>query len=352
MKDPLILFTGLPGAGVSTRLAALRAALSQDFGFTAYEVGRDGQRTPHGKRIAEFELLDMIALRDAAQSPAASPPFRLGVEAGTHKDCIDVWEQSFDVAVGALERADDYDLNGIVVSLPIQSQCNTDTVRSMNALIRPLRKRYWMDRRESKAPWIFIDLTRYESLFCQVVPEMLPEIRTGHSFVFSTPRWLAERREVQELAIRSFCQSWRGDNEFTHLANAERQRCAGPYPRRVMIQVSSAWGFLAGESGPTAREPANCRHPAETEAGSYRPRFPRFTPTEKGALTMLKLGASVTSVPDGAQLGRHVEEESRTFFRLWKPIGVVEPIPSVVWNSPAPNMFWMPEVMSSMAGIA
>jgi hypothetical protein len=336
---------------VSTRFAALRAALSRGFGFRAYEVDRDARPIAHDERTSEFELLDMISRHDGARPSAVSPPLRLGVEAGTHKDCVEVWEQSFDAAVSELERAE-YDFDGIVVSVPIQTQCSAETVRLMNALIRPLRKRYWINPRERKAPWIFIDLTRYETLFCQLVPEMLPEIRMDQSAVLSTPRWLAERREVQELAIRSFCQGWRGDNEFTHLANAERQRCAGPYRRQLMIQVSSSWGFLAGDSGPVVREPANCRHPAEAAAASYCPRFPRFTPTEKGALTTLKLGVSMTTVPDGVELVRHVEEEAKAFFRAWKPIGVVEPIPSVVWKSPAPNMFWMPDVMSSMPGRA
>jgi hypothetical protein len=351
VADPLILFTGLPGAGVSTRLAALRAALSQDIGFRAYEVDRDGRQISQEERISEFEMLDIIALHDGTRSSAVSPPFRLGIEAGTHKDCVEVWEQSFAAAVGALERAE-YELDGIVVSLPIQSPCSAEAVARLNALIRPLRTRYWIDFRERNAPWIFIDLTCYETLFCQLVPEMLPEIRSDGSAVFSTPRWLAERREVQELAIRSFCQGWRGDNELTHLANAERQRCAGPYQRRVMIQVSSAWGFLSGDTGPVAREPANCMHPAEAAIDSYRPRFPRFTPTEKGALTTLKLGVPLTTIPDGAETRRHVEEEAKAFFGIWKPIGVVEPIPSVVWKSPAPNMFWMPEVMSAMPGPA
>ncbi|CAL74736.1 hypothetical protein BRADO0814 [Bradyrhizobium sp. ORS 278] len=351
MADPLILFTGLPGAGVSTRLTALRVALSHDVGFRAYEVDREGRQINQEERISEFELLDMIALHEGARSSAVSPPFRLGIEAGTHRGYIEVWEQSFDAAVSGLERAE-YEFDGIVVSLSIHSRCSAEDVRRLNALIRPLRTRYWIDVRERKAPWIFIDLTCYETLFCQLVPEMLPEIRTDGAAAPSTPRWLAERREVQELAIRSFCQSWRGDNEFTHLANAERQRCAGPFQRRVVIQVSSAWGFLVGNTGPAAREPANCRHPAEAEAASYCPRFPRFKPTEKGALTTLKLGVPVTSIPDGAEIGRQVEHEARTFFRIWKPIGVVEPIPSVVWNRPAPNMFWVPEVMSSMPGSA
>lgn len=351
MPDPLILFTGLPGAGVSTRVAALRAALSKNSGFRAYEVDRDGRQSAHDQRANEFELLDIIALQDGARSSAGSPPFRLGIEVGTIKDCIDVWEQSFEAAVRTLERGE-IGFNGIVISLPIESQCNTETVRSMNSLIRPLRTRYWIDVREDGAPWIFIDLTRYESLFCQVVPEMLPEIRSDETDIFLTPRGLAERREVQELAIRTFCQSWRGDNEFTYLANAERQRCAGPYQRRMMIQVSSSWGFLAGESGPAAREPANCRHPAEAAADRYWPRLPRFTPTEKRALTTLKLGGAVTTGPDEARVASHVEEESKTFFRLWNPIGLVEPIPSVVWKSPAPNMFWVPEVMSPMSTIA
>jgi hypothetical protein len=351
VAEPLILFTGLPGAGVSTRFAALRAALSRGFGFRAYEVDREGRQIAHDERTSEFELLDMIAFHDGARRSAVGPPFRLGIEAGTYKDCVEVWEQSFDAAVSALERAD-YDLEGIVISVPIQTPRSAETVRLMNALIRPLRRRYWINFREPKAPWIFIDLTRYETLFCQLVPEMLPEIRTDQSAVLATPRWLAERREVQELAIRSFCQGWRGDNEFTHLANAERQRCAGPYRRQLMIQVSSSWGFLAGDSGPALREPANCRHPAEAAAASYGPRFPRLTSTEKAALTMLKLGAPMTTVPDAAELARQVGEEARTFFRLWKPIGVVEPIPSVVWKSPAPNMFWIPEVMSAMPGPA
>jgi hypothetical protein len=119
-----------------------------------------------------------------------------------------------------------------------------------------------------------------------------------------------------------------------------------------MIQVSSAWGFLAGDSGPVARELANCVHSAEAATDRYRPRFPRLTPTEKDVLTTLKLGVPVTAIQDEAMVGRHVEDKARAFFRIWKPIGVVEPIPSVVWKSPAPKMFWMPEVMSGMPGFA
>jgi hypothetical protein len=349
VTDPLILFTGSPGSGVSTRMAALRAALSQDNGFRAYELDKDGRQIAYERRISEFELLDIMGRHGGARAASSTPPFRLGIETGAHKGCVEVWEQSFHEAVRALERAE-YELDGIVISLPIQSQCTSAAASMLDALIRPLRRRYWIDFRERRAPWIFLDLTLYESLFCQVVPEMLPEIQAGNSAALSTPLWLASRREMQELAVRSFCQRWLGDNEFTQLANAERQRCAGPYQRRVMIQVSSSWGFLAGSSGPAARRPASCRHPEEAATESYCPRFPRFTDTERIALTTLKRGGLVTSVPDSRNAEKYVEQEAQKFFRIWKPIGIVEPIPSVVWKRPAPNMFWAPEVMSLIPG--
>jgi hypothetical protein len=347
MADPLILFTGLPGAGVSTRLAALRAALSQDFGFRAYEVDDDGRQIHNEQRINEFELLDRITRNDDTRSTTVTRPFRLGIETGLHRDIAQVWEKNFDAAISALERAD-YEFDGIVISLPIYTRCVAENVKALNALIRPLRKNYWMDDRERNAPWIFVDLTCYETLFCQLVPEMLPEIRIDRSLARTTPRWLAERREVQELAIRTFCQSWRGDNELTLLASAERQRCAGPYQHRVMMQVCSAWGFLADDSGALARQPANCMHPAEVETDGYRPRLPRFTPLEKGALTTLKLGVPLMPIANSAAVGDAVEEKTSAFFRFWKPIGTIEVIPSVVWKCPAPNMFWMPDVMSTI----
>jgi hypothetical protein len=353
VADPLILFTGVPKAGVTTRLAALRAALLQDHDFRVYEVNEHGKPIVSDKRFREFELLDILGRSDRANpgpSMAAGlgGPIWLGLEAGSHKDCVEIWEKSLHDAILAVERSD-YEINGIVISLPIQSLLANEDARQLDALMRELRIKYWSNSVGRTVPWVFLDLTRYETLFAQLVPEMLPTIQVGGTPKPVTPLWLAARPEVQEMAIRSFCQGWFGDNELTHLSNAERQRCANPtQPRRVMIQVCTAWGFLAGTSGPAARAPANCER--ADASGGDRPHFPRFTEEERGVLTMLKLGHAVSSMLDGRQVADHVEAEARKFADIWKPLGIVEPIPSVAWNRPAPNMFWMPEVMSSGSG--
>ncbi|WP_461350235.1 hypothetical protein [Bradyrhizobium liaoningense] len=358
--DPLILFTGLPGAGVSTRVAALHVALERDNGFRGYEIDKDqGNPNVDNIRKNQLELLDLmmrrgessahgmpLPRRSASTNPGA--PFFLGIESGMQKNRVEVWERDFSSAIRTLEQSD-YEYDGVVISLPVQIERSAPVESQLDSLIRPLRKKHWIDFKNGAAPWVIFDLTCYETLFCQIVTEML-EREAGPDdpqSVFQTPFSFASRPDIQSIAVKTFCQRWLGDNELTHLANAERQRCSFSFPPRVMIQVSSAWGFLTGSSGPATRQPANCRHPAETADGLQCPRFPSLTELQRSVLTTLKVGVEITTDLDGQDMARSIEDIAATFSMNWRPIGVVEPIPSIVWRAPAPNMFWVPEMMSN-----
>jgi hypothetical protein len=328
-------------------------ALAQENGFRGYEVDRDGKPIAGSRKANEYELLDLMmragepsrtTIREGGYA-GQNPPFRLGIEAGTERNFVELWERSFHEAVRTLEQSE-YEYDGVVISLPVQIERGGNE-KQLDSLLRPLRKKYWIDPREGKAPWIIFDLTLYETLFSQIVPEMLEGIPADDS-PFPTPFSLAARRDIQEMAVRAFCQRWLGDNELTHLANAERQRCSNSHRRRVMVQVSSSWGFLAGDSGSGLRQPANCRHAAETAETVQCPRFPKLTEAEKSTLTTLKLGAHASPALDGKDTRRTVEQAAERYASIWKPIGIVEPIPSVVWKKPAPNMFWAPEVMANL----
>lgn len=360
--DPLILFTGLPGAGVSTRVAALRVVLERDNGFKGYEIEKDLEN-PRADNVRKnrLELLDLMMCQGESSahgtplphrtwSTNSREPFFLGIESGMQKNRVEVWERDFSSAIRTLEQSD-YEYDGVVISIPLQIERSSLVESQLDSLIRPLRKKHWIDFKDDTAPWIIFDLTCYETLFCQIVTEMLEKEAgsDGPYPVFQTPFSLASRPDIQAIAVKSFCHRWLGDNELTHLANAERQRCSFSFQPRVMMQVSSAWGFLTGESGPGTRQPANCRHPSETADGLQCPRFPSFTELQRSVLTTLKVGVDVTTDLDGQDMAETVIEIAGKFSRNWNPIGVVEPIPSIVWRAPAPNMFWVPEVMSNGA---
>jgi hypothetical protein len=345
----LILFTGLPEAGVSTRVAASRVALSHENGFKAYEVDRDGKPVVDNRNADEFELLDLMLpqaepVADAESAPQARRRARhfFNIEAGGQKNQAEIWERGLHDAIGQLDRVD---FDGIVISVPIEVDRRV-AESQLDSLIRPLRKKYWIDFKQSKLPYIIFDLTKYDALFCQIVADMLDEPtqdRDGPSA--STPFSFAMRREVQELAVRSFCQRWIADNELTYLCNAERQRCSTVFRPRVMMQVSSAWGFIAADSGPGARQPANCMREGDVRTGSQKPRFPEFSESERRMLTNLKRGTAATGADN---VKARVEKAVERLYSIWRPLGVVEPIPSVVWRTLAPNMFWAPEMMSSI----
>ena len=114
-----------------------------------------------------------------------------------------------------------------------------------------------------------------------------------------------------------------------------------------MIQVSSAWGFLASDVGPAVRQPANCAYGRHGDQVRRQLRFPEFDDAEKHVLTMLKNGAS--SINEERVRAR-VEHATEKLYAIWKPIGAVEPLPSAVWRVPAPNMFWLPDMMLPLPG--
>lgn len=39
-----------------------------------------------------------------------------------------------------------------------------------------------------------------------------------------------------------------------------------------------------------------------------------------------------------------IEEVADRFFAVWRPLGIVEPLPSIVWRKPAPNMYWASDI--------
>ena len=114
-----------------------------------------------------------------------------------------------------------------------------------------------------------------------------------------------------------------------------------------MIQVSSAWGFLASDVGPAVRQTANCAYGRHGDQVRRQLRFPEFDDAEKHVLTMLKNGAS--SINEERVRAR-VEHATEKLYAIWKPIGAVEPLPSAVWRVPAPNMFWLPDMMLPLPG--
>jgi len=351
MVSPLILATGLPRAGVSTRMAALRLALAQDNGFTGYEVDQDGAVANSQLNEKEFDLVHRMLNQDAgtssvhARSTALAEPRHFRIKAGPYNNRVEVWERTYADAKRALE---DHEPDGVVISVPIETESGGGAEVQLDTLIQPLRTKYWSESGSGKRPWVILELTQYETLFCQTVPEMVASTDPRGN---ATPYTFALRSDVQKIAARSFCLRWRGSNELTRLVSAERRRCAPSKqrrpqaPPRVMVQVSSAWGFLVGGAGPSMRHPANCRHPAEASDGLQTPRFPRLDEVQKRALAALKFGASSYSIINLRDDIKAVEQLTQRFLQVWKPIGVVEPIPSIVWRKPAPNMHWVPDLM-------
>jgi hypothetical protein len=339
-NSPLLLFTGLRDGGVSTRVMASRVAIGHDNGFQAHEVDQDGKAIVPGHKTDELALLGLMLETGigAGMQPPSLARYFLSVEAGGRKNQVEIWERGSHDALGILER--DVEFDGIVISVPLEAERHARE-SELDSLIRPLRRKYWVDFKEKRPPWVILDLTKYDALFSQVVVEMLDGLKLEQwSPAFLTPYAFASRREVQELAVRSFCQRWIADNELTLLVNAERQRCSTAFRPRVMMQVSSAWGFLAGQSGPSARQPANCI----CQGAQMRPRFAELTPGERELLSALVRGTPAAA----PEVGKALEDTSDRFYSVWQPIGVVDPIPTVVWGAPAPNMFWGPEMMSAV----
>lgn len=329
-------------------MAALPLALAQESGFTGYEVDPGGNPTSHAKE-RELDLVYQMLYQSetlSGEAPAISPntsladPRHFKIKAGVHNNRVELWERSCSEAEHAFEH---HKFDGVVISIPIQTESGGSAEDKLNALIKPLRLKYWSESGKGNPPWIILDLTQYEMLFCQIVPEMLTP---SGSDQLTTPYMFAARHEIRRLAARSFFQRWSGNNELTRLVNEERRRCVSgrkaqpqAFPR-VMVQVSSAWGFLVGGSGSGARHPANCRHPAETASALPIPRFPRFSEMQKRTLAELRFGASRQDTR------RSLEEIIGRFLQVWKPIGIVDPLPTVVWCRPAPNMHWAPELLS------
>jgi hypothetical protein len=345
---PLILLTGLPEAGVSTRTAALHLALGHDNRFKAYEINRAGGPIIDSTKANKFDFLDHMMRRrgslfgsgrGAHSSSRTYAPLYLSLEARNQKKSVEIWERSFH---DAIYKFDEHEFDGIVISVPLQVDRDQNSEKQLDSLIRPLRRKYWIEFKQDRIPWIIFDLTQYDSLFGQLTPEMLNGL---------TPYSFAAKRTIQEIATRSFCQRWIGDNEITHLANAEKQRCSIAAPNklqdiwRVMVQVSTAWGFLRGDSGPSVRGPANFRHATEVSDHVASPRFPDLTDTEREMLATMRLGVDGGVAWAGLIDREKLEGVSDRFFQAWKPLGIVEPIPSVIWREAAPNMFWLPEVM-------
>ena len=348
MRDStsLLLFTGLHGAGVSTRVAALRVAIGQDNGFRGHEVDRNGKPVGDHHAADRLGLLELMS-QDNSHGSTSTPleargmsRYFLEIEAGGHKNQVEIWEPRLQEAIAQIDRVGKFD--GIVVSVSLESDRGL-CERDLNSILHPLRLKYWTDFRQRRLPWIIFDLTGYDALFGQIVVEMLDGLDYEQAISsFASPYSFALRRHVQELAVRSFCQHWIGDNELTLLASLERQRCSTDYRPRVMMQVSSAWGFLAGKRGPGARQPANCRR----EGLRRKLRFPDFNEIERRVLTARKRGSSTT---EHETVEAALMETINRFYSIWKPIGIVEPIPTVTWGHPAPNMFWAPEMMSNLS---
>lgn len=329
-----IRFTGTPGAGLSTRVAALPLVPGRRDGqngeFAWHEVdkagrayGRRSEQEDSGRNLLLHLLTAPRSESDMTPGPTGDQLRRLRFEKGSVAGEVELLEQHIDDLIKDLQDAkhgSDLAISALVICLPIHQHSGASP--KMKSLLRLLREKLWSDASEHM-PWIIFDITQYDRMFQTLLPEMLDR----------TPRDLAIALDVRQRAIRGFYESWLEPREILELADLEEKRRKAAKGRpRIVFQVSSAWGFLRGASPPADRGIANI----ELHGLAERPRIPSISREIAPQLASMVSGKH-PGFPVPLAARNELERAGRLLEEFWDPIGIADPVLTVMQDAPRPG---------------